>query len=57
MTKNLNQRIEDRKTIMIKDLKKEKIRMIRGSEIFPWMLNKQIILLILIVLFVHVFQN
>ena len=42
---------------MMKDLKKEKIRVIRGSAIFPWMSNKQIVFLILIVLFLHVFSR
>ena len=39
----------------MKDLKKEKIQVIRGSTIFPWMMNKQIIFLVLIVLFLHIF--
>ena len=42
---------------MMKGLKKEKIRVIRGTTIFPWMSNKQIVFLILIVLFVHVFPR
>ncbi|MDY0222963.1 MAG: hypothetical protein RBR67_17670 [Desulfobacterium sp.] len=42
---------------MIKDLKKEKIRMIRGSASLPWMSNNQIVFLILIVLFLHVFSR
>ena len=42
---------------MMKDLKKEKIRVIRGSAIFPWMTNKQIVFLILIALFFHVFSR
>ncbi|MDA3896588.1 MAG: TolC family protein [Desulfobacteraceae bacterium] len=46
---------------MMKDLKKEKIQVIRGSTIFPWITNKQritnkqIIFLVLIVLFLHIF--
>ncbi len=45
----------------MKDLKKEKIQVIRGSTIFPWITNKQritnkqIIFLVLIVLFLHIF--
>lgn len=42
---------------MIKDLKKEKIRMIRGSASLPWMSNNQIVFLILIILFLSVFSR
>jgi len=57
MINNLNQRIESRKTKMRKDLTEGKIRVIQGSAIFPWMSNKQIIFLILIVLSLHVFPR
>ncbi len=41
----------------MKDLKEEKIQVIRGPDFFPWMLNKQIIFLILIVLSLNVFPG
>lgn len=56
MTKDFNQIIEGRQTIMMTDKEKEKNRMIRGSGIFPGS-NKQIVFLILIVLFVPVFSR
>lgn len=42
---------------MRKDKKKEKIWMTRGSAIFPWMWNEQIVFLILIILFLHGFSR
>ncbi|SDU46060.1 TolC family protein [Desulfobacula phenolica] len=41
---------------MIKDLTEEKIRVIRGFTISSWMTNKQIVFLVMIVLFLHVFS-